>query len=131
MTIIRHRNATDLDLPVDNYFDGWPKKPSQDCFNRVLTGSGIVLVAEEDGEVVGFIAGLTDGALYAFVTLLEVIPSHRGKGIGTNLVRQFAAESKNLYACDLICDPELVPFYERAGFTRYTAMITRNRGALS
>lgn len=130
MTLIRHRSPSDPDLLVEKFFEGWPTKPSQERFNQVLRGSGVVLVAEEEGKVVGFLAGLTDGALYAFITLLEVIPSHRGKGIGTDLVQHFADECKDLYACDLVCDPDLVPFYERAGFTPYTAMLKRNRTAL-
>lgn len=130
MTSIRPWNATDQEIRVQNFFEGWQEKPTQERFNHALKGSGFVLVAEEAGEIVGFLAGLTDGALYAFITFLEVIPSHQGKGIGSNLVQRFVSEYKDLYACDLICDPELVPFYERAGFTRYTAMVQRNRTAL-
>ena len=42
----------------------------------------------------------------------------------------FAASSHELddfYAVDLMCDPELQPFYERFGMHRATGMIIRRR----
>ncbi len=130
MVVIRPWSPSDPTIPVEQFFEGWPVKPSQERFEGVLNGSGKVFIAEAEGLVVGFLAWLTDGALYAFITLLEVVPSYRGRGVGTQLVEAFDAEFRGLYACDLICDPDLVPFYERAGFTPYTAMIKRNRGSL-
>lgn len=130
MIVIRPWTPRDPMIPVELFFEGWPVKPCQKRFDRALSGAGIVFLAEEDGLVVGFIAGLTDGALCAFISLLEVLPICRGRGVGTQLVEAFIAECRDLYACDLVCDPDLVPFYEQTGFTPYTAMIKRNRGSL-
>lgn len=90
----------------------------------------MVLIAEEEGLVVGFLTALTDGALCAFITLLEVMPGYRQRGIGSQLVEAFITECRDLYSCDLICDEDLKDFYERAGFIPYSAMIMRNRAAL-
>ncbi len=65
--------------------------------------------------------------LYAFIPLLEVLPSHRGRGIGSELVERLLEELNHFYAVDLMCDPELQPFYDRFGMHRATGMIIRRR----
>jgi predicted N-acetyltransferase YhbS len=57
--------------------------------------------------------------------LREVLTSYRGRGIGTELVRRLLDELGELYAVDLLCDPELVPFYERFGMSRTVGMAIR------
>jgi hypothetical protein len=71
----------------------------------------------DDEHVVGFLASLSDGVLYAHLTLLEVLPEYPGRGIGTELVRRMINAFSNLYAIDVLCDPELQPFYERLGLS--------------
>ncbi len=65
--------------------------------------------------------------LYAFIPLLEVLPSHRGRGIGSELVERLLEELKHFYAVDLMCDPELQPFYDRFGMHRAIGMVIRRR----
>jgi hypothetical protein len=40
------------------------------------------------------------------------------------------ARLSGYYMVDLICDPDLLPFSERFGMTRYTGAIVRNPAAL-
>ena len=70
---------------------------------------------------------ISDGILYAFIPLLEVLPSHRGRGIGSELVTRLLDELNDFYAVDLMCDPELQPFYARFGMQPLPAMIIRRR----
>jgi ribosomal protein S18 acetylase RimI-like enzyme len=66
-----------------------------------------------------------DGVLAAYVPRLEVLPECRGRGIASELVRRLLARLNDRYMIDLVCDETLVPFYERLGMTRYTAIIIR------
>ena len=75
--------------------------------------------------MVGYVTALTDGVSCAYLPHLEVVPSHRGRGIGTELVRRLLARPARLYMVDLVCDPALVPFYARLGRRPATAMILR------
>ena len=109
------------------FFESWPKPPSPERHLEILRGSYRVVLAREQGRprIVGFATAISDGVLTAFVPLLEVLPPHRGHGIGTALVRRLFAELEPFYAVDLMCDPELQPFYERLGMQRSTGMAIR------
>ena len=74
----------------------------------------------------GFVTATSDGVLTAFIPLLEVLPDHRGRGIGAELVRRMLGTLDGLYAVDVVCDEDVMPFYERLGFTRCGAMVRRD-----
>src|SRR3954466_9112716 len=62
--------------------------------------------------------------------LLEVRASHRGRGIGSELVRFVLEHFEDAYMIDAVCDPEVAPFYERLGMIRLAGMAYRNRQSL-
>ncbi len=65
----------------------WRVPPSAEAVRRVLAGSAVAVLAQDGttGEVVGFVTALSDGVLNAHVTLIEVRPAWRGRGIGSLL----------------------------------------------
>lgn len=77
-------------------------------------------------RVVGFITANSDGVLSAYIPLLEVLPKYQGQGIGTELITRMLKKLETLYMIDLICDPELQPFYSRFKMKSQTGMILRN-----
>jgi ribosomal protein S18 acetylase RimI-like enzyme len=74
-------------------------------------------------QVVGFVTAMGDGALGAFIPLLEALPEYRDRGIGAELMRLALARPGDRYSIDLVCDPDLVPFYERLRGAPATAMM--------
>ena len=117
------------------FFEGWPTRPSADAHLAILRGSEVVVLAiDEDAPgapVVGFVTAIGDGVLAASIPLLEVLPAYRGRGIGGELVRRVLDALRDRYMVDLVCDEELVPFYERFGLAPYRAMIVRRRDAIA
>jgi len=107
------------------FFVGWANPPSPARHLAILRGSYRVVLARDDERVVGFVASLSDGVLYAHLSLLEVLPEYRGRGIGTELVRRGINALSKLYAIDVLCDPELQPFYERRGLSPAVGMMLR------
>lgn len=91
---------------------------------EVLCASDRVVLAREgeEGRVVGFVTSISDGVLSAFIALLEVLPEHRGRGIGTELVRRLLVELERSSVVDVVCDPELVSFYRRFEMTPLSSM---------
>ncbi len=110
------------------FFAGWPHPPSPEAHLRILQGSYAVVLAVEDvsGDVVGFITAISDGVSAAYIPHLEVLTAYRGQGIGTALVQRMLAALRPLYMVDLICDPDVQPFYARLGMTPYSGMIMRH-----
>jgi ribosomal protein S18 acetylase RimI-like enzyme len=114
---------------IQGFFDGWPTPPTPSAFLRVLSNSTHVVLAYDNRQVVGFINALSDGELAAYIPLLEVRASHRGRGIGSELVRRMVDILGEMYMVDLVCDDEVAPLYERLGMTRLAGMARRNRDA--
>ena len=113
------------------FFDGWQKPPSPKTHLRILRGSYATVLAVDDVHVVGFITCISDGVSAAYIPHLEVLPTYRGKGIGSELVQRMLERLRHLYMVDLICDIDLQSFYQRFGMRPYTAMIYRNYAAQS
>ena len=114
---------------LEGFFVGWPNPPSPETHLRLLAGSYAVVLATDDdtGQVVGFINAISDGVLAAFIPLLEVLPTYQGRGIGSELVRRLSDLLADFYGIDLLCDDDVVPFYDRLGFQRASAgMLIRN-----
>jgi GNAT superfamily N-acetyltransferase len=113
------------------FFEGWPSPPSSERHLELLRGSSHVVVAEKEGRIIGFVTAISDGVLAAYIPLLEVRREWRGKGVGSELVRRIIAALDGFYMIDVVCDPDLIPFYERFGLVPLTGMGRRNRSALT
>jgi ribosomal protein S18 acetylase RimI-like enzyme len=111
---------------LEGFFNGWWAKPNAETFLQTLRGSSHVVLALENQQVIGFISAISDGVMFAYISLLEVLPTHQNLGIASELMRQMLVHYKDLYAIDTSCDDELVPFYERFGMARANAMFVRN-----
>ncbi len=118
------------------FWVGWPDPPAAGMHLAMLRGSEAVVLAIDDEakpgapRVVGFVNAVGDGVLAAYLPCLEVLPAWQGQGIGSELVRRVLAAVEPRYMVDLVCDDDVVPFYERLGMTPYRAMIRRDRRAL-
>ena len=118
---------------LQGFFDGWPNPPSPEAHHRLLASSSHFVVAQEVGstQVVGYITALSDGVLSAYIPHLEVLESHRGRGLGSALVQSMLELLGDIYMIDLMCDADIQPFYEKLGLTRSVGMIRRNYSSQS
>lgn len=113
---------------LQGFFVDWPNPPRPEAHLKLLNGSSHVVLAldEESNRVVGFITAISDGVLSAYIPLLEVLPPWKGQGIGQELTRRMLERLRGLYMIDLLCDPDLQSFYQRAGMFPATGMMLRN-----
>jgi ribosomal protein S18 acetylase RimI-like enzyme len=109
------------------FFEGWRCPPSPQKHLDILRGSQHVVLAVDDScnKVVGFVNALADGHNSAFIPLLEVLPSHRHRGIGHNLMTRLLHTLRNYPCIDLTCYPDLQPFYESLGMQGSCGMVIR------
>ncbi len=88
---------------------------------RILRESDVVvaLVDSSCDRIVGFCRVLTDYVHVAVVLDVVVAPEHRGSGYGAVLMDAVVHNPQlaQVRSIELVCQPELVPFYRRWGFT--------------
>jgi len=127
--MLRYLNKADAIRPdqLEGFFEGWPSPPTPETHITIMRGSyRVVLALDEDSDaVVGFITAVSDGALAAYIPLLEVLPSYRRRGIGRELVTRMQQELGDLYMVDLVCDKATEPFYASLGMKPAHAMTLR------
>ena len=110
------------------FFVGWPNPPSPATHLRLLQASDHIVLAldETTNAVIGYITALSDGVLFAYISSLEVLPAFQGNGIGSELVRRLLVRLHDIYAIDLLCDPDVQDFYARLGMRPAGGMLIRN-----
>jgi ribosomal protein S18 acetylase RimI-like enzyme len=109
------------------FFAGWSRPLTPEIHLRTLRGAtGVALALDATTEnVVGYITMISDGVLSAFIPNIEVLAAYQGQGIGSELMRRMLDRLSRIPNIDLICDPDVQPFYQRLGMTPYTGMIIR------
>ncbi len=114
---------------IQGFFVGWQHPFPPETHLRMLAGSDLAQVAldTDTGRVIGFVAALTDDVQGAFITLLEVLPAYQGQGVGKALLTQMLDRLSHIQTIELMCDADLVPFYEQFGMKPSGGMVLRRR----
>ncbi|NUT17864.1 MAG: GNAT family N-acetyltransferase [Hamadaea sp.] len=99
----------------------WASERTEAEIAALVRGSDLVvgLVRRSDDRLVGFCRVLTDWAYVALIFDVVVAGDVRGRGLGDRLMADIVArpELSAVRSLELVCQPDLVGFYERWGFT--------------
>ena len=99
----------------------WTAARTPEGIERMLQGSDVALglVDSTSNRLVGFARAITDRVFLAVVLDLIVAPSFRRSGLGARLMDELLArpELADVESVELVCQPELIDFYRRWGFT--------------
>jgi ribosomal protein S18 acetylase RimI-like enzyme len=99
----------------------WTAARSSEAVDRMIEGSDVVvgLVDSTSDRLVGFARAITDGVFLAVVLDVIVAPNERGVGHGARVMDELLArpELAGVDSIELVCQPELIEFYRRWGFT--------------
>jgi len=93
------------------------RRPMEDpqLLERMLLGSNLLITARSDGQLVGFLRGLSDFCYRSFIADLVVSQAYQRKGIGRQLLkiaREQAPEARLI----LFSAEDALPFYQKLGF---------------
>ena len=108
------------------FLRGRESRPPNKAIEGLLEGSDLVATARENGKLVGFLTAISDGAMYGLISLLEVLPSYRDKGVGAYLVKMALMELGGLYEIVFAADPETGRAFQGLGFEEAYTMRIRN-----
>ena len=111
---------------LGGFFVDWTNHPTPEIHLKILRNSFAVWIALDEDRCIGFINAISDKVFYAYIPLLEVLPKYQGQGIGRELTRRMLMTLKDMYAIDICCDEEIVPFYTKIGFSKCNGMVKRN-----
>lgn len=99
----------------------WTNQRRLEDVRCMLAGTGVIIALEdsETGELLAFARVLTDNVYRAHLFDVIVRDSHRGQGLGKAIVEAVVNHPVvgKVEKIILSCRTELVPFYERWGFT--------------
>lgn len=98
----------------------WGQNRTQQDVAKMLLASDIIIgLVDECDHLIGFIRVLTDFVYRAFIFDVMVKPTHRNQGLGKKLLDLVVhhPQLQSIEYLGLYCLPEMVPFYERWGFT--------------
>ena len=99
----------------------WTNHRRLEDVRRMLAGTGVIIALEdsETGELVAFARVLTDNVYRAHLFDVIVKESYRGQSLGKIIVDAVVSHPVvgKVEKIILSCRTELVPFYERWGFT--------------
>lgn len=97
----------------------WARARTTRGIARMLRTSLCLVTARRSGHLVGFSRAWGDGNYRAVIDDLVVLPSERGKKLGTRIVRKLLARLKGIEEVSLTTSLATAPFYERLGFKPY------------
>lgn len=110
----------------------WTKGRTLDDVHKMLIHSDYIfgICESHSQELVAFARVVSDRTYRAIIYDVIVAANHRHQGLGSLLIEQIVShpEISQIECIQLCCLPEMIPFYQKLGFTQpKTYLLARQR----
>jgi GNAT superfamily N-acetyltransferase len=112
----------------------WGRGRSRELTECAIRGSTRVVGLYSGSEQIGFARAVSDGAIFGYLADVYVLPSHRGRGLGLELVRAIVDGEAGKFAVNvrwLLHTADAQGLYAKLGFSEEPptyAVMERRRG---
>lgn len=97
-------------------------RPTETIVRLIGEATRIVGLYDADGRQVGFARVASDGVAFAYLADVYVLSDHRGRGLGTELVREAVDRGPHARLRWLLHTADAHGLYERLGFSAPSRM---------
>ena len=94
----------------------WARGRPRETVERLVNQAARVVGLYRDGAQVGFCRAVTDGAVFVYLADVYVLPEHRGRGLGVELVREMVERGPYAQVRWLLHTQDAHALYAKVGF---------------
>jgi len=112
-------DVTRVDIYAANAFltqAYWAEGRSRETVERLVREASRVVGLYHEGAQVGFCRAVTDSNSFAYLADVYVLPEHRGRGLGVELVREMVEQAPFPKVKWLLHTRDMHRLYEKLGF---------------
>lgn len=95
----------------------WGRGRTRDEMERAIAGSARVVGCYLGGEQVGFARAISDGATFAYLADVYIVPAHRGRGLGLALISEIVDGDPRWNLRWTLNTADAHGLYEKLGFS--------------
>ncbi|HZA88876.1 MAG TPA: GNAT family N-acetyltransferase [Solirubrobacterales bacterium] len=107
----------------------WACGRPREVVERLVREATRVIGLYRDGAQVGFARVVSDGAAFAFLADVYVLPEHRGRGLGVELVREAVEGGPHRELRWLLGTADAHDLYAKLGFGKPSEMLLERPAA--
>jgi GNAT superfamily N-acetyltransferase len=108
----------------------WAFGRTRERQDELIDASGHVVGLYHDGRQTGFARAVDcDAARFVYLADVYVLPEHRGRGLGVELVREIIEHGPYADRTWILHTRDAGTLYERFGFHRYERLMQRDSAA--
>ncbi len=109
-----------IDLDAVHWFlsevSYWAKGRPREVQERLVREAARVIGLYHHGRQIGFCRAVSDGVVFAYLADVYVLPEHRGRGLGEQLVREMVECGPLAGLRWLLHTGDMHPLYRKLGF---------------
>jgi ribosomal protein S18 acetylase RimI-like enzyme len=107
----------------------WAKGRTREHVERLVREASRVVGLYRDGAQVGYCRAVTDDTSFVYLADVYVLPEHRGRGLGEELVREMVERGPYAQRTWLLHTSEMHALYRKLGFGEPSSKLMERRAS--